>query len=86
MLQDLACQDAMWSRAVAADAPTPEESSASADSTTAAVPGKEQYVQEFSPEAPARVQSQLAALDALASERARHYRTLCKQVMPLSRR
>ena len=75
----MACQDAMWSRAVAADAPAPEEAS-SGTSATQPEPGKEQFVQEFSAEGPVRVQSQQAALHALSEERARQYKVMCEQV------
>ena len=75
LLRDMACQDAMWARAVEADAPTAEDSA-----NDAAAPAREQFVQEFSTEGPARLQSQQSALDALAAERARQYRVTCEQV------
>ena len=64
LLCDLACQDAMWSRAVAADSPNPDDAASESSQTQA--PGQEQFVQEFSAEGPARLQSQQAALDALS--------------------
>lgn len=78
LLRDLACQDAMWSRAVAADSPDPDDAPPQAAQPQGS--GQEQFVQEFSAESPARVQSQQAALDALAAERAHRYKTLCHQV------
>ena len=81
LLCDLACQDAMWSRAVAADSPAHDDDDAPSQ---AAQPNggssKEQFVQEFSAESPARLQSQQATLDALAAERAHQYMVLCHQV------
>lgn len=78
LLRDLACQEAMWSRAVAADSPTPEDPPT--ESAAPSEAGKEEYVQEFSTEGPVRLRSQQAALDALAGERARQYRVACEQV------
>ena len=69
----------MWSRAVAADSPTPDDAPPQATQP----PGgssQEQFVQEFSAESPARLQSQQATLDALAAERALQYMVLCNQV------
>lgn len=68
----------MWSRAVAADSPTPEDPPS--ESTAPSGAGKEEYVQEFSTEGPVRLRSQQAALDALAGERARQYKATCEQV------
>ena len=79
LLCDLACQDAMWSRAVAADSPTPDDAPLPAAQPQRGS-GQEQFVQEFSAESPARLQSQHATLDALAAERAHQYKTLCSQV------
>ena len=76
LLCDLACQDAMWSRAVAADSPTPDDEAAQPQGG----PSQEHFVQEFSAESPARLQSQQATLDALAAERAHQYKILCNQV------
>ena len=56
LLRDLACQDAMWSRAVAADSPDPDAAPSQAAQPQGS--GQEQFVQEFSAESPARVQSQ----------------------------
>ena len=78
LMRDLACQDALWTRAVAADSPTPEEA-ASHNAQTQGM-GQEHFVQEFSSESPARLQSQQDALDALSAERARQYKLLCDQV------
>lgn len=77
-LCDLACQDAMWSRAVAADSPTPDDAPPQGAQPQGS--GQEQFVQEFSAESPARLQSQQATLDALAAERAHQYQILCNQV------
>ena len=76
LLRDMACQEAMWSRAVAADSPTAEDAATAAASQA----NKEEFVQEFSTEGPQRLQSQQAALDALAGERARQYKATCEQV------
>lgn len=78
LLRDMACQDAMWSRAVAADSPDPDDPLPQGAQPQGS--RQEQFVQEFSSESPARVQSQQAALNALAAERAHQYKILCDQV------
>ncbi|KAL0027199.1 hypothetical protein WJX77_002651 [Trebouxia sp. C0004] len=75
LLRDMACQEALWSRAVAADAPTPDEANSSAAAPSEA--RREQFVQEFTADAPARLQSQQATLDALSVERSRQYKVMC---------
>ena len=80
LLCDLACQDAMWSRAVAADSPTPDDDATPQAAQPDGGSSQEQFVQEFSAESPARLQSQQATLDALAAERAHQYMMLCNQV------
>ena len=79
LLGHLACQDAMWSRAVAADSPTPDDAPPQAAQLQGGS-SQEQFVQEFSAESPARLQSQQATLDALAAERAHQYIMMCNQV------
>jgi len=75
LLRDMASQEALWSRAVAADAPTPDEANSSAAAPSEA--SREKFVQEFSADAPARLQSQQATLDALSVERSRQYKVMC---------
>ncbi|KAL0030048.1 hypothetical protein WJX79_003167 [Trebouxia sp. C0005] len=75
LLRDMACQEALWSRAVAADAPTPDEANSSAAAPSEAK--REEFVQEFSADAPVRLQSQQATLDALSAERSRQYKVMC---------
>ena len=72
----MACQEALWSRAVAADATTPDEANSSAAAPSEA--RREEFVQEFTAEAPVRLQSQQATLDALSGERSRQYKVMCE--------
>ncbi|KAL0047867.1 hypothetical protein WJX82_001975 [Trebouxia sp. C0006] len=83
LLRDMACQEALWSRAVAADAPTPDEANSSA-----AVPSearREEFVQEFTADAPVRLQSQQATLDALSVERSKQYKGMCEGLRAASK-
>lgn len=78
LLRGMACQDALWSRVVAADAPA-------ADDTVPGEPanqdsGREHFVQEFTLEDRTKLQSDQTTLNALAVERGRQYFAVCEQV------
>ena len=78
LLRGMACQDALWCRVVAADAPTAEDAGEPATQDS----GKEQFVQEFTLEDRTKLQSDQANLNALTVERGRQYFAVCEQVGP----
>lgn len=78
MLRGMAGQDALWTRVVAADSPSPDDPILEHSGSQSF--GSEQYVQEFSSEDKTKMLSDQASLNALAVERGRQYLAVCEQV------